>query len=72
MLSWFLLAMALHPEVQAKAQAELDCVIGMERLPRVEDKDALPYTLAIMKEVFRWNPVARLSTCAFEKFSGEC
>lgn len=29
----FLMAMIKHPEVQAKAQAELDRVIGLDRLP---------------------------------------
>lgn len=29
----FLMAMIKHPEVQVKAQAELDRVIGLDRLP---------------------------------------
>jgi hypothetical protein len=29
----FVLAMLLHPEIQKKAQAELDIVFGSERLP---------------------------------------
>ncbi|EKM56935.1 uncharacterized protein PHACADRAFT_93132 [Phanerochaete carnosa HHB-10118-sp] len=59
-LSWFFMAMALHPEVQAKAQAEIDKVIGNERLPRVEDKESLPYVSAIMQEVFRWQPPVKM------------
>lgn len=59
-LSWFFMAMALHPEVQAKAQAEIDKVIGNERLPRVEDKESLPYVSAVMQEVFRWHPAVKL------------
>lgn len=59
-LSWFILAMAVYPEVQAKAKAEIDRVIGHDRLPQVSDKDSLPYVTAIMKEVFRWNPIVRL------------
>ncbi|GJE86654.1 cytochrome P450 [Phanerochaete sordida] len=66
-LSWFFLAMALHPEVQAKAQAEIDKVIGDGRLPRVEDRDALPYVSAVMQETFRWHPVVPLIPRALSK-----
>nr|BAL05146.1 cytochrome P450 [Phanerodontia chrysosporium] len=66
-LSWFYLAMALHPEVQAKAQAEIDQVVGNERLPRIEDRDSLPHVCAVMREVFRWHPVANLVPHATNK-----
>jgi cytochrome P450 len=39
----FFLAMAMFPEVQKKAQAELDAVIGGERLPDFNDYDSLSY-----------------------------
>ncbi|KKA21750.1 Cytochrome P450 oxidoreductase OrdA-like protein [Rasamsonia emersonii CBS 393.64] len=57
-LSCFFLAMMLHPEVQRKAQEEIDRVVGTERLPGVADREKLPYIDAIVKEVLRWNPVA--------------
>ncbi|KAF8444947.1 cytochrome P450 [Boletus edulis BED1] len=57
----FFLAMILFPEVQAKAQAELDAVVGSERLPTFNDRDSLPYINAICKEVLRWHPVAPLA-----------
>ncbi|KAJ3569367.1 hypothetical protein NP233_g5093 [Leucocoprinus birnbaumii] len=53
----FVLAMLLYPEVQQKAQAEIDAVIGLDRLPEFSDRDQLPYISAILKEVLRWNPV---------------
>ncbi|KAF8531501.1 cytochrome P450 [Gautieria morchelliformis] len=53
----FILAMVLYPDVQKKAQAELDSVIGHERLPEFSDRPHLPYIEAIVKEVFRWIPV---------------
>jgi len=56
----FFLAMSLYPEVQAKAQSEIDRVIGTNRLPRYEDRNSLPYLNALIKEVLRWNPVAPL------------
>ncbi|EPQ56835.1 cytochrome P450 [Gloeophyllum trabeum ATCC 11539] len=56
----FYLAMALYPEVQAKGRAEIDRVIGTQRLPQLTDQRDLPYVEAIMREVLRWNPVAPL------------
>ncbi|KAH7910744.1 cytochrome P450 [Hygrophoropsis aurantiaca] len=58
----FFLAMTLYPEVQAKAQAELDSVVGTDRLPTLEDLPALPYTAALCKEVLRWNVVTPLTS----------
>lgn len=57
-ISSFYLAMALFPEVQKKAQDELDRVIGRERLPRMKDREDLPYIEAVIKETLRWRPVA--------------
>ncbi|KAH8102190.1 cytochrome P450 [Cristinia sonorae] len=53
----FLLAMAMFPEVQKKAQAELDRVLGPERLPTFEDVDEIPYIQAVVMETLRWMPV---------------
>ncbi|KAF9816954.1 hypothetical protein IEO21_03719 [Rhodonia placenta] len=52
-----LLAIALHPEVLRKAQAEIDEKIGPSRLPTLEDRASLPYVECIVKEAYRWNPV---------------
>lgn len=52
--------MALFPDVQRKAQAELDSVLGAAdwlRLPTFADRESLPYLNALIKEVFRWHPV---------------
>ncbi|KIJ44607.1 hypothetical protein M422DRAFT_251892 [Sphaerobolus stellatus SS14] len=53
----FILAMILYPEVQKKAQREIDSVLGFQRLPEVGDIDALPYVFAICKEALRWHPL---------------
>lgn len=53
----FLLAMVLHPEAQAKAHAEIDRVVGKDRLPSFDDKPALPYVEGILRETLRWHPV---------------
>lgn len=39
----FFLAMTLYPEVQRKAQEEIDRVLGPGHLPRVYDRKRLPY-----------------------------
>lgn len=53
----FFLMMALTPEVQIKAQDEIDRVVGTGRLPTLADRNRLPYVSAVVKEVFRWHPV---------------
>ncbi|KAJ5780653.1 hypothetical protein N7457_005813 [Penicillium paradoxum] len=53
----FFLAMTLYPEVQHKAQDELDRVLGPCQLPTFADRPRLPYINAIVKEVLRWHPV---------------
>ncbi|VDB94055.1 unnamed protein product [Peniophora sp. CBMAI 1063] len=54
----FVLAMLHAPEVQARAQQELDSVTGGRRLPDFSDRASLPYIDALVKEVLRWHPVA--------------
>lgn len=60
-LQAFFLAMSLYPEVQKKAQAQLDAVVGPHRLPSHEDWEALPYVTAIVKEALRWHVVLPFS-----------
>lgn len=50
--------MALYPEVQRKAQDEIERAMGPGRLPKMADRPHLPYINAIVKEVLRWHPVA--------------
>jgi len=57
----FIIAMIIYPDVQRKAQAELDAKIGRERLPDLSDKDELPYIVAVCKEILRWMPVTPLN-----------
>jgi cytochrome P450 len=45
--------MTLHPDIQAKAHAELDRVVGKNTLPTFADEPALPYIGAILKEILR-------------------
>jgi cytochrome P450 len=59
-LMWWTLAMIAFPEVQRRAQAELDVVVGRARLPTFADAPHLPYTCSIVKEVLRWRPAVPL------------
>jgi cytochrome P450 len=57
-MSWWMLAMVLYPDVQKRAQAELDRVVGRDRLPSFADLEHLPYIRAMGKESLRWRPIA--------------
>ena len=50
-LQTLVLALVNFPEVQARAQQELDSVIGDERPPQLDDIERLPYIQAVIKEV---------------------
>jgi cytochrome P450 len=58
----FFLAMTIFPDVQRRAQEELDALLGAKvpgeptRLPEFEDKGKLPYVEAMIKEIHRWAP----------------
>ncbi|KAF4901314.1 Cytochrome P450 monooxygenase COX2 [Colletotrichum fructicola] len=56
----FVLNMVLHPEIQQKAQALIDRVVGQERLPTLSDRPSLQYIDHIVQEVYRWSPLAPL------------
>ncbi|KAJ7483509.1 cytochrome P450 [Mycena latifolia] len=60
-LGTFLLGMLANPEAQAKAQAEIDSVVGTGHLPDFGDEAALPYVSAIVKEVLRWQSVTPIA-----------
>jgi len=53
----FFLAITMFPEAARKAQAELDSVIGHDRLPTFSDRPNLPYVNALVSEVLRWHTV---------------
>ncbi|EIN05560.1 cytochrome P450 [Punctularia strigosozonata HHB-11173 SS5] len=57
----FFLAMVMYPEVQKKAQEELDAITRGTRLPDFDDLGSLPYVSALCKEVMRWQPVVPLA-----------
>nr|XP_060611513.1 cytochrome P450 1A5-like [Anolis sagrei ordinatus] len=52
-MSWCLMYIVIHPDVQKKIQEEIDEVIGRARKPRLSDRPLMPYTEAFILEVFR-------------------
>jgi len=60
------LALALFPQAQRRAQAELDVVVGRDRLPTFDDRPRLPYIEAYCKELMRWLMVTPI--CALSSF----
>lgn len=52
-MQWFSALIPAYPDIQLKAQVELDRVVGRDRLPTVEDEQNLPFCHAIIKEVER-------------------
>jgi hypothetical protein len=67
----FFLAMLVYPDVQAKAQAEIDRVVGRDRLPELGDEEELPYVQGIVNECLRWLPVGPMGKL-FLRHSDSC
>lgn len=58
--------MALYPEVQRRAQEELDNLFP-DRLPTIGDRESTPYLNATLKETLRWHPSLPLGEPIFHK-----
>jgi cytochrome P450 len=54
--------MTLYPDVQAKAKAELNSIVGTDRPPTLSDRAKLPYTNALISEVLRFGLVTPSGT----------
>ncbi|KAG0428389.1 hypothetical protein HPB47_024622 [Ixodes persulcatus] len=52
---WMLHICAQNPDsVQSRIQKEIDDVVGRQRQPKWEDRQAMPFTMATLKETMRW------------------
>ncbi|KAJ3505494.1 hypothetical protein NLJ89_g7384 [Agrocybe chaxingu] len=60
-INTFILAMTCYPEIQRRAQEEIDRVVAQGQLPDFEDEPSLPYLSAIVKEVLRWRAITPLA-----------
>jgi cytochrome P450 len=47
----------MNPNIQAKAQEELDTVLGQAVLPSILDRERLPYIRNLIDEVLRLYPI---------------
>uniref|UniRef100_A0A8C5ZTI7 unspecific monooxygenase n=1 Tax=Marmota marmota marmota TaxID=9994 RepID=A0A8C5ZTI7_MARMA len=53
-LRYALLLLLKHPQVTAKVQEEIQCVIGRHRSPCMQDRSRMPYTDAVLYEIQRY------------------
>ena len=53
-----ILNLLLNPRVQKRAQAEIDAVVGTDRLPTFEDRPNLRYLENCIQETYRWAPLS--------------
>ena len=51
-----------HPHVQVRAFQGIQSVVGLDKLPDLEDRRSLRYVDAIIQEVHRFNPAIPLVT----------
>ncbi|XP_072016399.1 cytochrome P450 2G1-like [Amphiura filiformis] len=52
-LRWGSQYLVRYPEVQGRIHREIDTVVGRNRLPKLDDKNNLPYTQAVIAELHR-------------------
>ncbi|OWM76206.1 hypothetical protein CDL15_Pgr009852 [Punica granatum] len=64
LLEWIMARMVLHPHVQAKAQQEIDTLVGSGRHVQDSDIPNLPYLQSIVKEALRLHPPGPLLSWA--------
>ncbi|KAI8832615.1 cytochrome P450 [Chytriomyces cf. hyalinus JEL632] len=57
-IQWCFAFLAKYPEAQSKIHAELDTVVGRERLPNLDDEPNLHYLNAFLRETQRVRPVS--------------
>ncbi|XP_072050203.1 cytochrome P450 2J5-like [Amphiura filiformis] len=59
-LRWAVKYMMAYPEIQKRVQLEICSVVGCDRLPRLSDKDKLPFTAATLLEIQRISTITPL------------
>nr|QST15072.1 CYP370C3 protein [Diaphanosoma celebensis] len=59
-LLWLVLLLATHPEIQEKAQREIDTHVPRDQLPSMEHRPKLNYTEATIRESMRYATIVPL------------
>jgi cytochrome P450 len=59
-INWSIFYLCKNLDVQKKVQNEIDSVVGSFRLPSLNDRPNMPYTEAVMLEVFRMSSLVPL------------
>jgi cytochrome P450 len=57
MISTAIMTFTKYPETVARAQEELDRVVGRDRLPDFADEKDLVFCSAVVREIMRWRTV---------------
>jgi cytochrome P450 len=60
-IEWAMTELMRHPEAMRQVQAEVESVVGKERLVQESDTPNLPRLQAFVKEVFRMHPPVAMS-----------
>ena len=60
-MQWALAYLVHHPQIQYRAQQELDEVVGRAGLPTLDDRERLPYIDSLIAEIQRCGNVAPFS-----------
>jgi cytochrome P450 len=53
-LQFLILALVAYPDTPKKAHEEIDRIVGMDRLPTLDDLEHMPYVLGMILEVSCW------------------
>lgn len=61
-LLWLVVFMLRNPEAKKIVQDEMDCVVGRNRMPMIEDLPYLPHTESTILEVMRMSTIVPLAT----------
>lgn len=54
---WTMVELISHPDIMHKTRAEIDEIVGMDRVVEERDLPRLNYLKAVVKEIFRLHPV---------------
>lgn len=59
-LTWAFYYLSQHPAILAELQREVDNVLPSGRLPTMDDLPQLPYTMMVIKEIMRIQPIVAM------------